>query len=346
MTISTLSLLSAPRQSIYEAQRKMADAQQELSTGRHADVGLYLGGATKDAITLRNGIDRNQSIIDMNGMAASELDLTQTSLSALSDLAHQFSATLIGARNAANGQEVVKAAAKSALESLNSILNITHEGKHMFAGINTDVAPMADYFSTPPSSGKSAVDAAFQTEFGTTQSGVGVSSITPAQMDAFLNGNFDNLFAPAAWSSTFSTSSDQNRMARLDTGYSVEVSANANETAFRDLTKAFTMALDLGNGSLNQATFEKVVDKAVAVSATAAKDLGIIEGRLGTAQKAISDSTKQLQSRNVIMNKEVVLLEGVDQYEVSTRVNILTTQLEASYSITARINKLSLMNYL
>jgi flagellar hook-associated protein 3 FlgL len=126
----------------------------------------------------------------------------------------------------------------------------------------------------------------------------------------------------------------------------VEVSANANEAAFRELTKAFTMAFDLGSGALNQGTFEKIVDKAVAVSATAAKDLGIIEGRLGTAQNAISDSTKQLQSRNAIMNKEVVLLEGVDQYEVSTRVNILTTQLEASYSITARINKLSLMNYL
>ncbi len=324
----------------------MADAQVELSTGRHADVGLYLGGATKDAITLRNGIDRNQSIIDMNGMAAAELDLTQTSLSALSDLSHQFSATLIGARNAANGQEVVKAAAKSALESLNSILNTTHEGKHIFAGINTDVAPLQNYFSTPPSSGKSAVDAAFLAEFGTSQGGAGVASITPAQMDTFLNGNFDALFTPAAWSATFSTASDQNRMARLDTGYSTEVSANANEVAFRELAKAFTMALDLGSGSLNQATFEKIVDKAVAVSATAAKDLGVIEGRLGTAQNAISDSTRQLQSRNVIMNKEVVLLEGVDQYEVSTRVNILTTQLEASYSITARINKLSLMNYL
>jgi hypothetical protein len=36
----------------------------------------------------------------------------------------------------------------------------------------------------------------------------------------------------------------------------VEVSTNANEAAFRDLTMAITMALDLGSGSLNQAAFE------------------------------------------------------------------------------------------
>jgi flagellar hook-associated protein 3 FlgL len=345
-TISTLSLLNAPRKSVYEAQRQLVDAQTELSTGRHADVGLSLGNRTSDAIALRNGIDQNQSLIDMNGLAATELDLTQSSLSALSDLAHQFSATLIGARNSVNGQDVVRSAAKSALESLRSILNTAHEGKYIFAGINSDAAPLEDYFSAPPSTGKAAVDSAFLTEFGTTQSGPGVGSITAAQMDTFLNGNFANLFAPAPWSSTFSSAANQNRIARIDREYSIEVSANINEAPFRNLTMAFTMAFDLGTGSLNQASFEKMVDKAVSVSSTAAQDMSIVEGRLGTAQKAISDATQQVRQRNTIMNREVVSLEGVDQYEVSTRVNALTTQLEASYSITARISKLSLMNYL
>ena len=346
MSISTLSLLSSPRQSIYEAQRRLADAQVELSTGRHADVGLYLGSGTADVITLRNGIDKNQSTIDMHGLTAAELDLTQSSLAALSDLAHQFSATLIGARNAVNGQEVVKTAAWSALESLGSILNSTHGGKFVFAGINTEVAPLENYLSATPSPGKAAVDAAFLAEFGTSQGGAAVGTITTTQMDTFLNGNFTNLFNPTAWSSTFSSAADQNKSARLDAGYNIDVSANTNETAFRDLTKAFTMAFDLGTGLLNQAAFEKLVDKAVSVSSTAAEELGIVEGRLGAAQKAVSDSTEQLKQRNTIMNREVVSLEGVDQYDVSTRVNILTTQLEASYSMTARISKLSLMDYL
>jgi flagellar hook-associated protein 3 FlgL len=212
--------------------------------------------------------------------------------------------------------------------------------------MNSDVSPLEDYISTPPSAGKLAVDAAFLAEFGMTQSGAGVSSITAMQMDIFLDGNFENLFNPSAWSTTFSTASDQNRSARIDTSYYVEVSANANEVAFRNLTMAFTMAFDLGAGSFNQATFEKVVDKAVSISATAAQGAGLIAGRLGSAEKVIADSMQQLKQRNTILNQEINLLESVDQYEVSTRINLLTTQLEASYSITARINRLNLMNYL
>jgi flagellar hook-associated protein 3 FlgL len=346
MTISTLSILNAPRKSVFESQRQLLDAQTELSTGRHADVGLHLGSKTSQVIGLRNGFDRNNSIIDMNGLTATELDLTQSALTSLIDVVHQFSATLIGARNAVNGQEVVKTAAKSALESLSSILNQTHSGKFLFAGINSDVAPLENYLATTPSAGKSAVDAAFLAEFGVTQNAAGVGSITATQMDTFLNGSFANLFVPAAWSPAFSSASDQNRTARIDTGYNVEVSTNANESAFRNLTMAVTMAFDLGAGSLNQAAFEKIVDKAVTVAATAAQEVGLIAGHLGTTEKVITDSTELLKHRNDILNREIVSLEGVDQYEVSTRINLLTTQLEASYSITARINRLNLMNYL
>ena len=346
MFVSTLSLLNAPRHSVYDSQRQLIDAQTELSTGRHADVGLKLGGRTAEAITLRNGVDQSQSIIDMNGLTATELNLSQTSLSQLVDLAHRFSATLIGARNAANGQEVVKTAAKSALESLGSILNLSHSGKFVFAGINSDVAPLGDYLATPPSAGKSAVDAAFLAEFGTSQSGAGVGAISPAAMDTFLNGNFANLFAPAAWSSGFSTASDTNRTARIDESYTIDVSATINEAPFREIARAFTMAFDLGTGSLNQASFERLVDTAVSVAGAATQGMGSIEGRLGAAQKVVSDSTQQLQQRNTILSREIAALEGVDQYEVSTRVNALTTQLEASYSITARISKMSLLNYL
>lgn len=346
MTISTLSIINAPRQSIYDSQRKIVDAQTELSTGRHADVGLTLGSKTEQVIGLRNVFERNDSMIDMNGLAATELDLTQSAISALIEVAHQFSSTLIGARNALNGQEVVKTASKSALESINSILNQSHSGKFLFAGINSDVAPLENYLAATPTAGKTAVDAAFLAEFGVAQNAAGVGSITATQMDTFLNGSFASLFAPAAWSPAFSSASDQNRMARIDVDYSVEVSANANEAPFRDLIMAVTMAFDLGSGSLNQAAFEKIVDKAVTVSAAAAQEAALVSGRLGTAEKAISDSTKLLKHRNDILNREIVSLEGVDQYEVSTRINLLTTQLEASYSITARINRLNLMNYL
>jgi len=39
-------------------------------------------------------------------------------------------------------------------------------------------------------------------------------------------------------------------------------------------------------------------------------------------------------------------VEGVDPYEASTRMNSLLAQVEASYTLTSRIQQMSLMNYL
>ncbi len=47
-----------------------------------------------------------------------------------------------------------------------------------------------------------------------------------------------------------------------------------------------------------------------------------------------------------IMTEHVNLLEGVDPYEASSRVNALLTQVETAYALTARLQRLSLINYL
>jgi flagellar hook-associated protein 3 FlgL len=47
-----------------------------------------------------------------------------------------------------------------------------------------------------------------------------------------------------------------------------------------------------------------------------------------------------------IMTNHVNLLEGVDTYEASTRLAALVTQVETAYALTARIEKLSLLNYM
>jgi flagellar hook-associated protein 3 FlgL len=343
MAISFLSIMNAPRLSVLEMQRQIAEAQVETSTGRHADQGLALGGRTSEAVSLRNQFDRNAALIDMNGLTKAELDAVQSTLGSIAALAHDFTATLIGARNAQNGQQAVKAAAEAALASFTALINTTHNGEAVFGGINTGVAPLGGYAGSPA---KAAVDAAFLAEFGFPQSSPAAGTITSAQMDAFLTGNFDALFTPANWQGTWSQASSQNRATRVDHDFVLESSANANEQAFRELAGALTSALDLGAGQLSQSAFEKIVDRASAGAALAAQELGDIQGRLGRVQQTVSQTKEKLEQRNNIINREILSLEGVDAYEAATRVNTLTSQLEASYAITARIGRLSLLNFL
>jgi flagellar hook-associated protein 3 FlgL len=346
MSISFLSIMNAPRFSVMDMQRRLADAQIEVSTGRHADQGLALGSRTAQNVALRSQIDRNAALIGMNELAKTELDLTQSTLSSVVDLAHQFTATLIGARNAANGQQVVKDAAKAALASFTSLMNTTHDGQYLFGGINSGEAPLADYLSSPPTGGKSAVNAAFLAEFGFAQSSAAANGITTAQMTAFLAGNFNALFTPTNWQGTWSQASSQNRTLRVDQSLMIESSANTSEQAFSDLASALTMVFDLGVGNLNQAAFEHIVDRAAGQASTAAQNLGGIQSRLGRVQQTVTDAIETLKSRNGILNKEILALEGADTYEAATRVNAMTAQLEASYALTSRISRLSLLNYL
>ena len=39
-------------------------------------------------------------------------------------------------------------------------------------------------------------------------------------------------------------------------------------------------------------------------------------------------------------------MEGVDPYEAATRLSALETQLQASYAVTARLSRMSFLNFL
>ncbi|WP_368735617.1 flagellin [Escherichia coli] len=47
-----------------------------------------------------------------------------------------------------------------------------------------------------------------------------------------------------------------------------------------------------------------------------------------------------------MLNSSVLDLEAVDPYEAANRVHALSTQIEASYALTVKLQSLSLLNYL
>jgi flagellar hook-associated protein 3 FlgL len=47
-----------------------------------------------------------------------------------------------------------------------------------------------------------------------------------------------------------------------------------------------------------------------------------------------------------IINSQIDNLEQVDPFEAATRVTTLMTQLETAYSLTARVQRLTILNYL
>lgn len=344
--ISTSSISAATRQSIIDTQTKLAQAQKEVTTGRHADMGASLGYKVGQTISLRQDHARLTTMIDTNAVVSTRLSTTQAALKAISEDAQLFVGQLIGARNSDTGPAVVQAQAKAALTSFISALNTALDGAHLFAGINADVKPITDYYANPTAPNRQAVADAFFANFATTTSDPAIESITAADMQSFLDGDFADLFEDPAWSTDWSSASSQNVKNRISTSELIETSTNANDIAIRKLAKAFTMVADLGLENLNKSACTAVVDTATRLVGEAVQDMAREQARLGTAQERIATANERMSIQIDIMTTHINLLETVDPYEASTRVATLLTQVETAYAMTARIQNLSLLKYL
>jgi flagellar hook-associated protein 3 FlgL len=344
--ISTLVMSTLLKDSVRRSQSLLSDAQKEFSTGRHADMGLVLGETTGRDLMWRAQLSELQSLSDGNKLAGNRLDLVQSTMSSIRDVANTFLQTLTGTRNAADGQAAARAAASSALRSLTSMLNTTYNGQALFGGINSDRPPVADYQTTPPGAAATSVESAFFAAFGMNQQDSGVVTITGPNMESFLDTAFNPLFQPAQWQADWSTASNTNMTARIDTGLVIQAGSNANIEAFRQLAEAFTMVLDLGTGQLNQTAYKAIADRAIKLAGQGVLGIGFEQARLGIAEAEITTATERIALRMTTITGGIGTLENVDKYEAAMRVNTLQTQLEASYTLTGRISRLSILNYM
>jgi len=342
---STAAMTEATRLSMARLQTQLVDAQQEVSTGRHADVGIALGSRAGQTVSLRQEQTRLQAMMDSNGLVATRLDATQSALASIAEGAQALISQLAAAPNASI-QNILQGEAKSALAALIGSLNTHVNGAYLFAGINADVKPVTDYYQAPTAPNRQAVANAFSTAFGFPQTDPQVAGISASAMETFLDTGFDGLFADAGWKAAWSSASDQNVRSRISTSELIDTSVNANDEAFRKLASAYTMLADLGTTDLNNAAFQKVVSKATVLVSEAVHGLTALQVELGNAQSRVTKANERMAIQSDIMTTHIGALEGVDPYEASSRLSSLMTQVETAYAMTARIQKLSLLNYL
>jgi flagellar hook-associated protein 3 FlgL len=344
--ISTSAISAATRSSLMKVQQELADAQKEMTTKRFADVGKTLGFRTGQTISLRQEHSRLTTIIETNTTVSTRLKATQSTLQNLADNAQNFSKQLLGSRIGGTNALGIETDAKNRLDGFLNTMNTAFGDGYMFAGINSDVKPLSDYFGTPTPASQQGVANAFFTEFGITQSDPAVQNISAADMQTFLDTTFADLFDDPSWSTDWSSASTQNVRSLISTNELNETSANADESAFRKLAMAYTMVADLGTANLSQPAFEVVIDQANLMINEAIKELGDIQSKLGVSQQRVKDASDRMTLQLDILTSQVSSLESVDQYEAATRVNDLLTQIETSHALTARILSLSILKYL
>lgn len=343
--ISTLTLNNAPRAALPRLQNELAKASQELTTGRRADIGRDLGVAVGENLTLRRDQTSLQSLIDGNASTGAVLDRTQTALDDIRGQADRFLSAMVGISDANSGAGVLAAQGRSALDALTSTLNLTDGRRYLFGGLNSGTKPMAGFDEGP----QAAITGAFAARFGLDPADPtkdpAVAQIPVADLADFIDTTFAASFEEPGWSATWSDASSENRRAAISSTAQIEVGASANEPAMRKLAMAYTMMATLGGSGLKGDALNTVLDKTRGLLGSAISGVTDISTRIGSAQSRIAAADTLMRSAIDATDRRLNVLEAVDPAEAKTRFDTMTTQVEMSYSLTARILKLSIMDY-
>ena len=345
-SISTQYLMSSMTASITKAQLQLTTAQTESSTGQYADLGLQLGSESGYELSLKDQASVLQSFSHSNSILSTNLSVAQTALDSLRSNAQSALGSLTAWSAGSNSDATLQSLGANSLQSLIAGTNTTSNGQYVFGGINAGVAPMADYFSSPTSSAKTAVDQAFTSAFGFSPTSPSASTISASAIESFLNTTVSGQFQGSSWSNNWSSASSTNTKGIIAPGDTISSSVSANDPGFQKLAAAYTILTEFGGSSLSQPAQQAVASTAASLIAQGLSSMTNTEATVGAAQQSISQANDSMSSQLTILQTQIGNLDNVDQYLTATQVSELTTQIQTSYAMTARLQQLNLAQYL
>jgi flagellar hook-associated protein 3 FlgL len=344
--VSTHYLANSLVAPVMQAQSQLTSAVAEESTGEYANLGLQLGDQSGYELSLKEQVGLLQTLTTGNSVVLTSLSTAQNALSAIQKNAQTTLDNLVAWTPAGDSGPSLQTMGQSGLQSLISGANATSGDQYVFGGINSAVAPMADYYSTPTSAAKAAVDGAFQTTFGVLPSDPAAASISASDMQSFLSGPFAALFQGASWSADWSSASSVNTSAGIAPGQTVTTSTNANQPGFQELAQAYTMLSEFGGSALSSDAQQAVATAASSLVSQGVNSMIDIQAALGSSQSAVTNANNSMSSQLTIVQDQIGKLDNVDPTATAAQISSLTNQIQMAYELTARLQQLNLAQYL
>jgi flagellar hook-associated protein 3 FlgL len=354
---SNIGIQSSLAQTMAKAQKELVEANQEVSTGVHADMGVALGSSTTRSLDLTRDLLRIESLQGSNALAKTRIDSSEGALSNMADEITSASGLLTGLGNTESTVNEVVLSMTSALDAFTAAGNSSAAGEYLFAGTNTDVKPLTSY-TEEGSTFKAAVDLELN-QFLSDNGIASKSDMTETQMQTFL-ADLEAKFTGSAtltdpphaglagedfWKTYVSSASDSNMTTRITSSETIVSSVNANDAGFRNFMFGAIVTIEFLPTATDE-TRSAIVDSAQGALGRASAGVSDQRSQLGLSSERISKATDSLEAQKTILENSVSDLQSVDSYEAATRVTELQTLLEAAYTLTSRIQQMSLINYL
>ena len=304
----------------------------EMSSGLAHDLTSHLRG---DAARLAD-VDRRLNLIAGFSSTALEAGQTiaamQTTLQGVDKARSKLAEQLVTLPTEALPSHIVNAigAGREAFDSIIRAVNTTLGNRSLFAGAATDTIALAD---------PDAMMAALSTAVA--------GSITLNDVQNAIDTWFDN---PAGGFATMGYQGDTGpaMSRRIDMDTSVAIDGRADDPALRSLLKAAATAALAGDPGLGLSDDikSKLLRSAGLQMLTAAQPLVNMQARLGLSEATVEETTVRQTAQKTaygLMRNDLV---SADPYDTAAELEQVQRQLETHYTLTARLSKLSLVEYI
>lgn len=304
----------------------------EMSSGIAHDLTGHLRG---DAARLTD-VDRRLNLIEGFSSSAAEAGQTlaamQTTLQAVESSRAKLAAQLVALPSSAMPNQISNAigSGRGAFDSIVRSMNTTLGNRSLFAGAATDTIALAD-----PQAMIASLSAAI------------AGSVTASDVQTAIATWFDSPTGGFA-SMGYQGNTGPALTRRIDTDSSVTLDGRADDPALRGLLKAAATAAMAGDPGLTLTDDVKseLLRSAGLQMLSAAQPLVNMQARLGLAEETIEEATvRQTAQKSAygIMRNDLV---SADPYDTVAELQQVQKQLETHYTLTARLSKLSLVEYI
>jgi flagellar hook-associated protein 3 FlgL len=367
--ISSLAVQTTMRNSIASAQRDLVDANTEAVSGRYADIGATLGARTSRAVDLTRELSRIESLYNTAALATQRLESAELSLSSMDKLVLDMQNAIItlGAATDETSLATARTTMSASLSAFTGFANTAVNGEYIFAGVNSDVKPMDDFLA-PGSKAKEAFDRELKAFLAAQAPPLNnKTEMSKEQMRVFLEDiekkfTGERAISPTVhpspplpqpisgtdfWTEFVSSASSDNMKSRIGPNEVVESSTNSNSSGMRYFALSAVVSMEFMETGMDKDARE-LVGVTVRDSFVSKAGSGLTQQRttIGIYTERVSKAEESLQAQEDILTTHLGSLQDVDAAEAATRVNTLQTLLETAYSVTAKIQNLSLVNYL
>jgi flagellar hook-associated protein 3 FlgL len=149
-------------------------------------------------------------------------------------------------------------------------------------------------------------------------------------------------------SNTTDTNSYTADSAVIDSGFTVSYGISSNDPSFQRLINGLryiNAAVTAGKGGDN-ATYQADMQQASSMLGTSLTGIQTLHTNVAGNQNTLTQQTKTQNADITSLSDQISNIQQVDLTKVGTEINLLQTQLQASYSATASLEQLSLVKYL